>query len=141
VVALFAERREPLLRTQLMTNVHLVHFEPRRLEFRPRPQAPRDLANKVGDLLSQWTGRRWVVSIASAGGAPTLSEQAETAKSERQGAAAAHPLIRAVLDAFPGAAIEAVRDLERAGPAPSADGVDEAGEPMDGDPEETSEPA
>ena len=128
VVELFGARREALLRTQLAANVHLVHFEPGRLEFRPEPAAPRDLASRVGDLLSQWTGRRWVVSIASAGGAPTLHEQQRADTAQRHEAAASHPLIRAVLDAFPGATIQAVRDLTQDEPV-AADTTDEPDEP------------
>jgi DNA polymerase-3 subunit gamma/tau len=135
VVELFGARREALLRTQLAANVHLVHFEPGRLEFRPEPAAPRDLASKVGDLLSQWTGRRWVVSIASAGGAPTLHEQQRADTAQRHEAAASHPLIRAVLDAFPGATIQAVRDLTPDEPV-AADTTDEPDEPG-----ESGEPA
>ena len=123
VIELFGARREAMLRTQLWANVHLVHFEPGRLEFRPAPAAPRDLASQVGDRLSQWTGRRWVVSIASSGGEPTRREAAETSRTSEREAAAGHPLIRAVLDAFPGARIEAVRELGRIDAEPGADGT------------------
>jgi len=134
VVALFGARREALLRTQLAANVHLVHFEPGRLEFRPQPAAPRDLASRVGDLLSQWTGRRWVVSIASAGGAPTLHEQERASAAQRRQAAATHPLIQAVLETFPGASIQAVRDLNASDDPVAPDGVesaDDSDEPND----------
>jgi DNA polymerase-3 subunit gamma/tau len=138
VIELFGARREAMLRTQLWANVHLVHFEPGRLEFRPAPAAPRDLASQVGDRLTQWTGRRWVVSIASSGGEPTRREAAEANKTSEREAAAGHPLIRAVLDAFPGARIEAVRDLGRIGAEPAADGTiegagDEAEDAPDSD--------
>lgn len=127
MVELFGAQREPILRTQLWANVHLVHFEPGRLEFRPEPAAPRDLASRVGDRLSQWTGRRWVVSIASAGGAPTLREQAQASEASEREAAVGHPLIQAVLAAFPGASIKAVRDLGHAdAAAPSEDAGDDA---------------
>jgi DNA polymerase-3 subunit gamma/tau len=136
VVELFAAQREPILRTQLWANVHLVHFEPGRLEFRPEPAAPRDLASRVCDRLSQWTGRRWVVSIASAGGAPTLREQAQASESRERAAAASHPLIQAVLAAFPGASVQAVRDLGRAdGETPA----DDAGDAPGDDAEESDE--
>jgi DNA polymerase-3 subunit gamma/tau len=131
VVALFAERREIMLRSHLATNCHLVHFEPGRLEIRPTERAPRDLANKVGDLLSSWTGERWVVSVAGAGGLPTLHEQAQAADRARHDWALAHPVIAAYLEAFPGAVVEAVRDHEiEAGQAlPDAEPSDaEAGE-------------
>ena len=47
---------------------------------------------------------------ASQGGAPTLSEQKQAAKTARFEAVAQEPMVRAVLDRFPGAEIVAVRD-------------------------------
>ena len=76
VVALFERRREALLRSHLVSNVHLVSFEPGRIEFRPAEGAPRDLANRLGQLLGEWTGMRWVVAVSQAAGAPTLATQA-----------------------------------------------------------------
>lgn len=114
VVALFEARGEPMLRTHLAINCHLVRFEPGRLEIRPSERAPRDLANRVGNLLSSWTDRRWVVSIASEGGAPTLYEQERHAEQQRHEWALAHPVIAAYLAAFPGATVEAMRPAEPA---------------------------
>src|SRR3546814_11307316 len=48
MVALFAARREGILHAHLVRDVHVVRYEPGRLEFRPSPQAPRDLANRIG---------------------------------------------------------------------------------------------
>jgi DNA polymerase-3 subunit gamma/tau len=111
VLALFNEKREALLRSQLWANVHLVSFEPGRIELRPTEAAPRDLANRLSQLLGEWTGRRWVVSVSREPGMPTLKEQAEEKAASLRSEAAEHPLVRAVLDTFPGARIEAVRDL------------------------------
>jgi DNA polymerase III subunit gamma/tau len=111
LVALFAERREAILHAHLFGNVHLVHFEPGRIELRPNDQAPVNLASRIGTLLGEWTGRRWVVAIASEPGQPTLAEQQSAAEDDRRRKAAGHPLVKAVLAGFPGATIEAVRDL------------------------------
>jgi DNA polymerase-3 subunit gamma/tau len=111
IVALVAERREAILQAHLQNNVHLVRFEPGRLEIRPAEHAPRDLANRLGALLSEWTGRRWVVAISGEAGEPTLGEQAAAAKARAQAEVAAHPLVQAAMAAFPGATIAAVRDL------------------------------
>jgi DNA polymerase-3 subunit gamma/tau len=111
LVALFADRREAILHAHLFGNVHLVHFEPGRIELRPNDQAPVNLASRIGTLLGEWTGRRWVVAIASEPGQPTLAEQALQAEDDRRRKAAGHPLVKAVLAGFPGATIEAVRDL------------------------------
>jgi DNA polymerase-3 subunit gamma/tau len=95
VAALFAERREALIASQLRTFVHLVRFEPGHIEFR-----------------QQWTGRRWVVAVSSARGEATLTEREAAAEAALKDEAARHPAVKAVLDAFPGAKILEVRDLE-----------------------------
>ena len=59
------------------------------------------------------TGRRWSVSVAREGGAPTLAEQRKTAKAARLESVMQAPMVRAVLDRFPGAEITAVRDVTR----------------------------
>ena len=119
VVELFDAQREAVLRTHLWANVHLVHFEPGRIELRLEAAAPRELSNRLGQLLTQWTGQRWIVSVSDAPGAPTLREDHEAREREMKSAAALDPLVRAVLDAFPGARIEAVRELGQAEPAES----------------------
>jgi DNA polymerase III subunit gamma/tau len=110
VVALFDRRREGLLRSHLSSHVHLVAFEPGRIEFRPADGAPRDLANRLGQLLGEWTGRRWIVAVSQAAGAPTLAEEEARRASSLRNEVTAHPLVRAVLETFPGATIEAVRE-------------------------------
>jgi DNA polymerase-3 subunit gamma/tau len=119
VVALFEARREGMLHHHLVESVHLARCEPGLLEFRPAEGAPEKFANRVGQLLSEWTGRRWMVTLSREPGAPTLAEQRRAAELAAKRDAAQHPLVRAVLDAFPGAAIEAVRDVKRA-PGPEA---------------------
>ena len=128
VVAL-ASGRQPLLHAHLVHSVHPVRITPGRIELRPRPDAPRDLAQQLVALLQQTTGTRWTVSLVNAGGEPTLAEQGRTAQQDRLALARSHPLVQAVLQAFPGATIEQVRDgaLDAYGLAPPS-----APEPDDG---------
>jgi DNA polymerase III subunit gamma/tau len=128
VIALFDQHREAVLRTHLFANVHLVHFESGRIELRPTEAAPRDLSNRLGQLLSQWTGRRWVVTVSGEEGQPTLREEAEARALTLKSEAATHPLVRAVLEAFPGARIEAVREV--AGDEPAHPEPVESGEEL-----------
>ncbi len=125
VVELFAAKREAVLQGHLLSEVHLVRFEPGRIEFRPGAHAPRDLANRMGELLSRWTGERWVVSVSAETGAPSLAEQAEGAERKRRKEAARHPLVRAALETFPGAKITEVRDIAPA----DGDGNADSGTP------------
>jgi DNA polymerase-3 subunit gamma/tau len=110
VIALFDERREALLRSHLWSDVHLVHFEPGRIEVRPGSGAPRDLTNRLGQLLSEWTGSRWLIAVSEATGEPTLREQEEGRQRDLRNEVTSHPLVQAVLETFPGATIAAVRE-------------------------------
>jgi DNA polymerase-3 subunit gamma/tau len=96
---------------QIENNIHLVRLEPGLLEFRPNPAAPRTLAGDLQQKLNAWTGMRWSVSIAREGGAPTLAEQRKAVKAARMESVMQEPMVRAVLDRFPGAEIVAVRDV------------------------------
>ena len=105
IVDLFLEKREAGLATLLKHNVRLVRFESGLIEFNPDKNAPKDLAGQVGKLLTQWTGQRWVASVVNTAGQPTLHEQElEHAKAD--------PLVKSILDAFPGATIAGVRRAE-----------------------------
>jgi DNA polymerase-3 subunit gamma/tau len=119
VLALFDERREAVIRSHLAAHCHLVHFEPGRIEFRPAEGAPRDLANRLGQLLSEWTGTRWLIAV-----------------SELRNEVAHHPLVQAVLETFPGATIAAVRERFAAPPAETEEapeaGTEEANSDEDG---------
>jgi len=110
VAQLVAERREAMLHAHLLHSTHLVRFAPPVIEIRPQPGAPRDLAAKLAALLTEATGTRWTIALSSAPGEPTLAEQGNAADSARRQAAADHPLVRAILDAFPGARIDTVHD-------------------------------
>ena len=102
LVELFNARREAVLATHLARHVNLVRFEAGLVEFNPSKSAPKDLSGQVGKLLTGWTGQRWVVSVVNTAGLPTLHEQ-EIAH------VSADPLVKSILEAFPGASIDAIR--------------------------------
>ena len=110
VVALVAERREALLHAQLLHSVHLVRFAPPVIELRPEPDAPRDLSARLAALLSDATGTRWTIAVSKDAGEPTIAVQGDAADKARRHVVADHPLVRAILEAFPGARIETVQD-------------------------------
>jgi DNA polymerase-3 subunit gamma/tau len=114
MVALAKSKSARILATQLETNVHLVSLERGRIQFRPNAQAPKSLATDLANALRDWTRERWIVTLASEGGAPSIAEQRMAADRARKDAVSQEPFVRAVLDAFPGAEIVAVRDREEA---------------------------
>jgi DNA polymerase III subunit gamma/tau len=131
VVALFDKRREAVIRSHLREHLHLVAFEPGRIEFRPAEGAPGNLANRISQLLGKWTGQRWLVARSEAApGEPTLREQEERRERDTRNEVERHPLVQAVLETFPGATIAAVR--ERLSPVESeADKLPPGSDPGD----------
>jgi DNA polymerase-3 subunit gamma/tau len=117
VVALFERNREMILALHLSDNVHLVAFQPGRLEIRMRPAAPADLPNKVARHLRDWTGRPWVVTLSQEMGAATLREQTLEREARRKAEVENHPLVRDILSAFPGAEIIGIKKLGTAAEA------------------------
>ena len=111
IALLAAANHAPVLKVHIENDVHLVRLEPGRLEFRPGPRAPRTLAGDLQQKLRDWTGQRWSVSVTNDGGAPTLAEQKKNAKAARIESVMQAPLVRAVMERFPGAEIVAVRDV------------------------------
>jgi DNA polymerase-3 subunit gamma/tau len=109
LVALAAQNRDIQIKTALERDVRLVRFEEGSLEFALAAGASPALAQTLMRKLQDWTGTRWMVAISSAPGAPTLREQAEAKEQERRVGVQADPLVRSVLERFPGAEIVAVR--------------------------------
>ncbi len=101
---------EPALHSHLLHSVHIVRFAPGVIELRPEPSAPRDLAARLAALLLAETGARWTIALSTAPGEPTLAERGREADAARSEAAQDHPLVRAILDAFPGAKLGRVND-------------------------------
>ncbi|TVR09068.1 MAG: DNA polymerase III subunit gamma/tau [Salinarimonadaceae bacterium] len=127
LVALAGERRDIVMKAALERDVRLVRFEDGQLEFALAEGASRNLASDLARVLAEWTGRRWMVALSSQPGEPTLKERAEAAARDRREGAAEHPLVRSVLDAFPGARIVDVRERADAQAEPALEGYEDSG--------------
>ncbi|MDF2094518.1 DNA polymerase III subunit gamma/tau [Aquibaculum arenosum] len=108
VVDLARKHGELRLAGHLRNDVHLVRFEAGRIELNPGEHAPRDLTGTLGKLLTDWTGSRWVVSVSDAPGQPSLTQQEAAAELRLRNQVLEHPLVQAVLEAFPGAELARV---------------------------------
>jgi DNA polymerase-3 subunit gamma/tau len=111
IAALAIAKGAPVLKVHIENDMHLVSLEPGKLEFRPSMRAPRTLSGDLAQKLKEWTGQRWMVTVAKDGGAPTIAESKKNAHQAKLDAVLQEPMVRAVLDRFPGAEVIAVRDL------------------------------
>jgi DNA polymerase III subunit gamma/tau len=112
LVELARERSEGLLYGHLTTSVHLVRFEAGDIELRLGEHAPSDLPQRLSRFLLEATGVRWLVTVSREAGEPTLREQRDAQRAAQQAEVARHPLVRAILDTFPGAIIERINEVE-----------------------------
>ena len=109
VVDLIQKNRDGLLLNNVKKYVRLAAYQPGRIEFVPAPNAPQDLAQRLGGALQRWTGNRWAVILVNEGGAPSIFEVEDAENEALRAEAREHPLVKAVFDAFPKAKITDIK--------------------------------
>ncbi|MCR9109867.1 DNA polymerase III subunit gamma/tau [Marivita sp. XM-24bin2] len=131
VIELIRSNRDVKLLVDVEGCVRLAAYQPGRIEFTPTDNAPADLAQRLGSALQRWTGNRWGVSVVNGSDAPTISETRDAAELAIKAEAAEHPLVKAVLDAFPGAVIEEVRTPDQLAAEAEAEALPEVEDEWD----------
>ncbi len=109
VVDLIRANRDAKLLIDVETGVMLARYVPGRIEFEPSGAAPPDLAARLSGALQRWTGVRWAVSVVGEGGRPTIAEDRDAAETALRRQAMDHPMMQAVIAAFPEARIVGIR--------------------------------
>ena len=120
IVALADERREPILSAWLRTEVRPVRIAAGAVEINCGPAPDGKMLTLLQERLEQWTGERWMIALTDDAGEPTLDEQERAAAAAADRAATDHPLVRQVLDTFPGARVRKVHRRSQ-GPAPGSE--------------------
>jgi DNA polymerase-3 subunit gamma/tau len=105
VVDLIRAHRDVKLLVEVETGLRLVRYQPGRIEVNPTADVASDLVGRLGSRLQAWTGNRWAISVTSEEGQPTIAEVRDAARNKLEAEAAAHPLVQAVITAFPKAKI------------------------------------
>ena len=109
VVELIRAHRDVKLLVEVETGLRLVNYQPGRIEVNPTADAASDLVGRLGSRLQAWTGNRWVITVMNEGGAPTIAEVRDAAENAIRQEAFEHPLVQAVIAAFPKARITDIR--------------------------------
>ncbi|MFG6578455.1 DNA polymerase III subunit gamma/tau [Sulfitobacter sp. 1A13191] len=131
VVELIRVNRDVKLLVEVETCVQLAAYQPGRIEFVPTDDAPRDLAQRLGQKLQLWTGNRWAVSLVNEGGAETIAQVRDARELALKKQAEDHPMMQAVLAQFPKARITAIRTPEDIGAAATAEALPEVEDEWD----------
>lgn len=112
MVELIRTNRDVKLLVEVEGGVRLASYQPGRIEFTPSDDAPQDLAARLAQRLHGWTGVRWGVTLVNGCEAPTITETRDGEKLALEEEAKAHPLVQAVIAAFPKARITEIRSAE-----------------------------
>jgi len=131
VVELIRTQRDVKLLVEVETCVQLASYRPGRIEFQPTADAPQDLSQRLGAALQRWTGTRWGVSVVNDGGAETIAAKRDAAETALKEEASDHPMVRAVLAAFPKATITQIRTPEDQQAKAEADALPEVEDEWD----------
>jgi DNA polymerase-3 subunit gamma/tau len=123
IVALAAARRDIQTKHAIEQFVRPVRMQDGRLEIALAQGAPVGFANNLTAKLNEWTGKRWVVILSAEEGAPTVVEQKAASQNALERSAEDDPLVRAVLQRFPGAKITSVKRRAEGAPTPSEPGM------------------
>jgi len=126
LIALAAEKRDITMKMALERDVRLVRFEDGQLEIGMEASAPKGLVHDLQRKLTAWTGKRWIVVVSKEQGAPTMRSQADAKQAEIELGVQSDPLVRQVLERFPGAKIVGVTQVgPDAGEGPDLPPVEE----------------
>jgi DNA polymerase III subunit gamma/tau len=115
LVELVGQKRDAKLRIHLEEHVSLLKFELGaeicQVEIRTLEGAPQNLAGDLGDKLTKWTGRRWVIVLGRGQGERPLGMVAREEAAKRLAEVKAHPAVAAVLRIFPEVEVKSVKPL------------------------------
>ncbi len=106
LIALAAAKRDVLVRLALEAQMRPVSFEQGRIEVALLEGTDPAIIATLSSRLQTWTGERWLVNVSSKPPEGlTLRQEQEQRKEAAHAAAHEDPLVKAILDTFPGAKV------------------------------------
>jgi len=126
IVATAVSRRDIKLKIDLERHARPIRIEPGVVELALEPGAPTGLPGALSQALEAWTGRRWMVLVASSGGAKPLAQQAHDRREGLLRLARQDPAVQQVMARFPDAEILEVKEASAAAET-GGETVEEAG--------------
>jgi len=107
LVALAGERRDILLKTALEQQMRPVAFREKSVEVALVEGADPAVIQILSRRLREWTGQTWGVSVSTRPAAgPTMRDVKDQHAERARAEAAEDPLVKAILDLFPGSTVK-----------------------------------
>ncbi len=108
---IFADHGELKLASYMRMRIRPVLLEAGRFEFSTDKPLDENIPGQIGYFLTEWTGMRWIVSVASQSSSETLDEIEDKQKQAIRDNLAADPMVKSAMDTFPDAAIHRITPL------------------------------
>ena len=107
LVALAGEKRDIIVKLALESSLRPVSISEGRLEVALVDGADPGIIQTLSARLKTWTGRQWMITLKTdATHVPTMRQQREERAAEVREEAHQDPLVRAILESFPGATVK-----------------------------------
>lgn len=119
LIALATAKRDVLVKLALESQMRPISFEQGRIEVALADGADPGMIATLASRLQTWTGQRWLVMVSTKPPeGMTIRQEREQRKEAATAAAHEDPLVKAILETFPGAKVVnvSVRDEEAAAP-------------------------
>ena len=115
LIALAAAKRDVLVKLALESQMRPVSFEQGRIEVALSDGADPGIIATLSARLQTWTGQRWLIMVSTKPPEGlTLRQEAEQKKQAATDAAHDDPLVKAIMETFPGAKLVNVTVREEA---------------------------
>ena len=108
VVSLIRFNRDMKLLVETENYLRLVKYKPGRIEFQLTQEASIDIPSRLAKKLKSWTGENWGITIVNEGGGTTIAEKRDASKQNLHLEVMEHPMVKSVLENFPGSNIHEV---------------------------------
>ena len=119
LVALAGEKRDLIVKHALESYLRPISFADGRIEVALTEGADPGVIQTLSARLKQWTGRSWMVSVGTTTElVPTVRELVTKRQEAQKAEAHEDPLVRAILETFPGARVSNVTVREQSAPMP-----------------------
>jgi DNA polymerase-3 subunit gamma/tau len=106
LVALAGEKRDVLLKISLETHMRPVSFREQSIEVALLPGADPGVIQTLSKKLKEWTGQVWGVSVSrNAPAGPTMRDIKDQHLASIDAEAQKDPLVKAIMDMFPGSTL------------------------------------
>ena len=109
VLGIIRKFRDMKLLIDVENSIRLSSYVPGRIEFTPTENAPKDLAQRLGQLLQNWTGFRWAITVVSNCSTETIQENRNAKEAQLKYEAKLHPFVKTVFENFPKASITEIK--------------------------------